>query len=124
MVTNPATILFDINGNAHSVIDGYAIPIGTPSLLNAGVDDDGYAANIRITRDLALKIFDITKEKTVRYDIGTNTIYIGFAVKGSVESDSKWLITRTLLDVNGNPTEKKISDINSIWNNRLSISYY
>lgn len=124
MVTNPATILFDINGNPHSVIDGYIVPIDTPSLLSAGINDDGYASNIRLTRDYALKVFDIIKEKTIRYDIGTNTIYIGYAVKGSVESDAVWIISRTLLDVDGNPTEKKISDINSIWNNRLALNYY
>lgn len=124
MVTNPATILFDINGKPHSVIDGYVVPIGTPSLLISGKNDDGYATGIKLNNEGSLKTIDQNSEKTIRYDIGTNPIYIGFAAKGALESESKWLISRTLMDSEGNPTEKKISDENSIWNNRLLLTYY
>jgi hypothetical protein len=124
MVTNPATILFDINGNPHSVIDGYVVDLNTPSLLIAGINNSNEAVNIGITDDRAIKTKEIELEKTVRYDISTNTIYIGYAEPGALESSSVWKIYRILLDTNGNPTEKKLSNDNMIWANRATVSYY
>ena len=122
MVTNPATILFDVNGNPHAVVDGYVVTAETPSLLVAGVDN-GVALNIGVTEDRAVKVKDIRLEKTVRYSVTTNVIYIGYAAPGSADSGSFWKIYRILLDVDGNPTEKKISADNVIWDNRTSIVY-
>lgn len=123
MVTNPATILFDINGNPHAVVDGYVIPAETPSLLIAGVDDSGKASNIGITVDRAVRVKNIDSEKTVRYSVTTSVIYIGYAAPGSLDSGSFWKIYRILLDGDGNPTEKKVSADNVIWDNRLGITY-
>lgn len=124
MVTNPATILFDINGNPHSVIDGYVVDLNTPSFLISGINNSNEAVNIGITDDRAIKTKEIELEKTVRYDISTNVIYTGYAEAGASESSSVWKIYRMLLDSNGNPTEKKLSADNVIWANRSTVSYY
>lgn len=124
MVTNPATILFDINGNPHSVIDGYVVDLNTPSFLISGINNSNEAVNIGITDDRAIKTKEIELEKTVRYDISTSVIYTGYAEAGASESNSVWKIYRILLDSNGNPTEKKLSADNVIWANRSTVSYY
>ena len=123
MVTNPATILFDVNGNPHSVIDGYVVDLNTPSLLQAGINDTGEAVTIGVTEDRAVKIKDIKLEKTTRYDISETTIYTGYASIGSSEGNPVWKIYRILLDVNGNPTEKRASSDNVIWTNRAGLTY-
>lgn len=121
MTDNPAKILYDENGNPHAIIDGQIIPLSLPTLAISGKNDDGYAEILKI--DGGLKIKNINQEKISKYDISDTIIYMGSAIKGTLDSDPKWLITRYLLDINGNPTEKKLSDKNVIWNNRVSLTY-
>lgn len=49
-------ILFDVNGIAHAVIDGIAIPVNTPSLLLAGHDDGAIARVVRTAVDGTVRI--------------------------------------------------------------------
>jgi hypothetical protein len=120
-MNNPAQILYDENGNPHAVIDGQVIPLALPTLAISGKNDDGYAEILKV--DGGLKVKNINQEKISKYDVTSTIIYIGTADKNTLDSDPKWTISRFLLDINGNPTEKKISSKNVIWNNRAGLTY-
>lgn len=53
-----------------------------------------------------------------------STIYIGWADLGAAASAAAWTINRIQLDAAQNPSAIQWSAINSVWNDRLIISYY
>lgn len=60
------------------------------------------------------------------YDGGTNPIYIGKAVPGSLTSEAKWQIQKLTFDGNNNPTSilfPGTAEFNQIWDNRASLTY-
>jgi len=78
---------------------------------------------------MATPIKDIEKNKDIKLDYlsGTNPIYVGWAVPGTSDSDSKWRIIKLTWDSNNNPTSKKYADgVNTFtkcWNDRGSYVY-
>lgn len=68
---------------------------------------------------VALEQINITK-----YDVTNTYTYIGKASPGSTGSQAVWKIKRISFDINGNPVDEKISESNSIWDNRSIINYY
>lgn len=57
-----------------------------------------------------------------RYDIGTGTIYYGYAQRTLQTNESVWTIKKTVLDSSGNPTQALWS-ITGSWDSRISLLY-
>lgn len=57
-----------------------------------------------------------------RYDIGTTTIYVGFAAAGVAAATAAWTIKRVTL-VDGNPTHVQWSSAVAVWDDRASTIY-
>lgn len=56
------------------------------------------------------------------YDVGSGSIYVGYAPRAVSPASSLWTIKRTLLDISGNPTEAKWT-ITGSWDLRAALSY-
>ena len=58
---------------------------------------------------------------------GSDPIYIGRAIPGSLTNEAKWQIQKITYDVNGNPTSGLYAgdenDYDNIWDNRATLSY-
>lgn len=69
--------------------------------------------------------YDLTPLFKVRLDYqgGTNVVYIGFAVSGSLTSEPKWIICKFIYDASSNVTQIDVAPENSIWDNRTSLTY-
>jgi len=58
-----------------------------------------------------------------QYDIGTSTIYVGYALKGTATSAASWTIKKIAL-TSGNPTSTTwTAEQAAIWDNRTIEAY-
>ena len=66
-------------------------------------------------------------DKEIDYDGGTNAIYIGFAVPGSLTSETKWAIMKCEYDVSDNFLRSRFAEgspsFNKEWDERASYDY-
>lgn len=70
-----------------------------------------------------MALFDSTDVNIqYRYDIGTGSMYIGFANRTLLTSDPVWTIRRIMLDGTGTPTIAQWS-ITGSWDSRVGLSY-
>lgn len=58
-----------------------------------------------------------------RYDVQSNAIYVGYAIRGAASGAAAWKIKKTDLDVNGNPTHTRWTSLTAVWDNRTSETY-
>lgn len=52
-----------------------------------------------------------------------NLVYVGFAPKGVPTSQALWWIVKVTYFASGNPSSEKTAPVNSIWDNRASLTY-
>lgn len=76
---------------------------------------------------MAFQIFSLINIVKVDYVGGTNPIYYGVAIPGSLTSDAAWKIARVDYDVNSNPIQilfaKGNLDHNKVWDDRATYTY-
>lgn len=116
---SPAVIIFDTDGYQVTVSNGDEI---NSSLPISGKTIDGYAAEVLLNNDGSLA----TKLNTSRFEkltVGdTETIYVGNADVGSLDSDEVWLIKKIYIE-DGFPVYVKVSERNVSWEDRISLTY-
>ena len=61
-------------------------------------------------------------QQRVDYDASSNAIYVGYAVRGTLASEARWLIQAFTYDVSNRPTLRQIS-LNAVWDNRATEDY-
>ena len=57
------------------------------------------------------------------YTSTSNTVYIGYALRGSADSGSSWKVKRESFDGNGRLTSVRWSLRGQAWNDRTSLTY-
>ena len=57
------------------------------------------------------------------YDSNNRIIYYGTAPQGNLTSQSTWTINNFTYDGSGNLINKQTAPINSIWDNRTTLTY-
>lgn len=91
---------------------------GSPAVLNEDPDPDEYGVVARVAGWIGGNAYVLT-----RYDIGTSTIYIGTAARGTAATAAGWTIRRITL-VSGNPTISEWTNAGTaIWDNRAVETY-
>lgn len=61
--------------------------------------------------------------RRISYNLSGSAEYIAYAVRGSATSAAAWTIENLNYDGSGNYTHSLYSPVNSIWDNRASLSY-
>jgi hypothetical protein len=75
---------------------------------------------------MPISIPGLDEDLQYQYDLEDSVvgeIYVGTATRGVATSSGAWTIKRTLLNIDGNPTETKKTAATAVWDNRTSETY-
>lgn len=119
----PITGTIDVevtNTNDSVSATGAAVP--SNATLIGGSDGTNLRA-LRVKTDGTIFVQIQEVPVTNLYDIQDTVAYVGTAQVGSLPNEDVWTITKTVI-VDGNPTEKKTTAVESaVWNDRATETY-
>ena len=122
----PGVILFDSSSKPLAVTQGTIVLANQPMLQVSGIGSTGQAEAVKTDKGSLSVIQNGNVRKTERYEkitVGiTDTLYYGYALPGSAETDPVWIVKKTTI-VDGFPTTSLVSGENVKWTDRAIISY-
>lgn len=62
-------------------------------------------------------------QRLLDYDASNNLIYVGLGGRGALTSAASWVVFKLGYDGSNNLTSVKTAPENSIWDNRVSLTY-
>lgn len=68
-------------------------------------------------------VSDVQAIYNIAYDAESRPEYRGVAIRGSANSDKRWIVEKVTYDVNGLVSQARLSPPNSVWDDRAALVY-